>query len=162
MHVLPDVQVSIVEYTETEHNKRHGIDRGVSSSTTSAVAEDDDIFLLTQSSSGAGDSAGATTSSKSEKSTTGKKAKPAASRKSMDGKEKDQMYYLVSCKDNGCGIPASHIGDMLGKVLSGSKHGVRQTRGKFGLGAKMVRGEEIEPILCTCTHWLFVTHCHSC
>ena len=26
---------------------------------------------------------------------------------------------------------------MLGRVLSGSKHGVRQTRGKFGLGAKM-------------------------
>ena len=30
------------------------------------------------------------------------------------------------------------IPDMLGRVLSGSKYGVRQTRGKFGLGAKMV------------------------
>lgn len=29
------------------------------------------------------------------------------------------------------------IPDMLGRVLSGSKYGVRQTRGKFGLGAKM-------------------------
>lgn len=37
------------------------------------------------------------------------------------------------------GIPSQNIGDMLGRVLSGSKHGVRQTRGKFGLGAKMVR-----------------------
>ena len=36
------------------------------------------------------------------------------------------------------GIPSGSIGDMLGRVLSGSKHGVRQTRGKFGLGAKMV------------------------
>ena len=36
------------------------------------------------------------------------------------------------------GIPAANIGNMLGRVLSGSKHGVRQTRGKFGLGAKMV------------------------
>ena len=36
------------------------------------------------------------------------------------------------------GIPSQNIGDMLGRVLSGSKHGVRQTRGKFGLGAKMV------------------------
>lgn len=26
---------------------------------------------------------------------------------------------------------------MLGRVLAGSKYGVRQTRGKFGLGAKM-------------------------
>lgn len=29
------------------------------------------------------------------------------------------------------------IPDMLGRVLSGTKFGVRQTRGKFGLGAKM-------------------------
>lgn len=29
------------------------------------------------------------------------------------------------------------IGDMFGRVLSGSKYGVRQCRGKFGLGAKM-------------------------
>ena len=26
---------------------------------------------------------------------------------------------------------------MLGRVLSGTKYGVKQTRGKFGLGAKM-------------------------
>lgn len=31
----------------------------------------------------------------------------------------------------------SKIPDMLGRVLSGTKYGVRQTRGKFGLGAKM-------------------------
>ena len=47
------------------------------------------------------------------------------------------MYYMVTCKDNGCGIPAENIANMLGRVLTGSKHGVRQTRGKFGLGAKM-------------------------
>lgn len=29
------------------------------------------------------------------------------------------------------------IPDMLGRVLSGTKYGVKQTRGKFGLGAKM-------------------------
>ena len=29
------------------------------------------------------------------------------------------------------------IPEMLGRVLSGTKFGVRQTRGKFGLGAKM-------------------------
>jgi hypothetical protein len=48
------------------------------------------------------------------------------------------MYYLVRCVDNGCGLPEDSIGSMLGRVLSGSKHGIRQTRGKFGLGAKMV------------------------
>ena len=38
----------------------------------------------------------------------------------------------------GCGIKEGDISHLLGKVLSGSKHGVRQTRGKFGLGSKMV------------------------
>lgn len=52
-------------------------------------------------------------------------------------KTKDSMYYEVQCIDNGCGISHNTIGVMLGKVLSGSKQGVRQTRGKFGLGAKM-------------------------
>ena len=61
------------------------------------------------------------------------------SAKKGEPKEKDQMYYVVTCIDNGCGIAEENIGDMLGRVLSGSKHGIRQTRGKFGLGAKMVR-----------------------
>ncbi len=54
-------------------------------------------------------------------------------------KVKELMYYDIQCIDNGSGINISQIGNMLGKVLSGSKHGLRQTRGKFGLGAKMVR-----------------------
>ena len=47
------------------------------------------------------------------------------------------MFYRVRCRDNGCGMPHASIPEMLGRVLSGSKYGVRQTRGKFGLGAKM-------------------------
>jgi hypothetical protein len=34
-------------------------------------------------------------------------------------------------------MPHEQIPDMLGRVLSGTKYGVGQTRGKFGLGAKM-------------------------
>ena len=63
------------------------------------------------------------------------------------------MYYLVRCVDNGCGLPEDSIGFMLGRVLSGSKHGIRQTRGKFGLGAKMVG---ILPMLLV--HIPFVIH----
>ena len=37
-------------------------------------------------------------------------------------------------KDNGCGMNHEKIPDLLGRVLSGSKYGVRQSRGKFGLG----------------------------
>lgn len=40
-------------------------------------------------------------------------------------------------QDNGAGMRHDDIPDMLGRVLSGTKFGVRQTRGKFGLGAKM-------------------------
>ena len=47
------------------------------------------------------------------------------------------MYYTVTVKDNGCGMSHSSVPQMLGVVLSGSKYGVRQTRGKFGLGSKM-------------------------
>ena len=48
-----------------------------------------------------------------------------------------QAYFRVTCRDNGCGIDDTRIADSLGRVLAGSKYGVRQTRGKFGLGAKM-------------------------
>lgn len=47
------------------------------------------------------------------------------------------LFYKVTVKDNGSGMPHTDIPDMLGRVLSGTKYGVKQTRGKFGLGAKM-------------------------
>jgi DNA topoisomerase VI subunit B len=52
-------------------------------------------------------------------------------------KPQELSYYRITCKDNGCGMPHDKIPDFLGRVLAGSKYGVRQTRGKFGLGAKM-------------------------
>jgi hypothetical protein len=62
-------------------------------------------------------------------------AAAAAGSGSLRGK--DDSYYRITCRDNGCGMPHDKVPDMLGRVLSGSKYGVRQTRGKFGLGAKM-------------------------
>eukprot|EP00798_Chlamydomonas_sp_ICE-L_P022158 gene22158-29222_t len=47
------------------------------------------------------------------------------------------LFYKVTVKDNGSGMPHKDIPNMLGRVLSGTKYGVKQTRGKFGLGAKM-------------------------
>lgn len=46
-------------------------------------------------------------------------------------------YYKVTVRDNGKGMSHDDIPNMLGIVLSGTKYGVRQARGKFGLGAKM-------------------------
>ena len=52
-------------------------------------------------------------------------------------KSNDESYLRISVKDNECGMVHEAIPNLLGKVLSGSKYGVRQTRCKFGLGAKM-------------------------
>lgn len=65
----------------------------------------------------------------------GKKAKVPVTAKSI--KSREASYYRVSCKDNGRGMPHDDIPNMFGRVLSGTKYGLKQTRGKFGLGAKM-------------------------
>jgi hypothetical protein len=60
-----------------------------------------------------------------------------AAKKKTRKKPQQEGYFVISVKDNGCGMAHHAIPDLLGRVLSGSKYGVRQTRGKFGLGAKM-------------------------
>lgn len=107
IQVLPDIKVSIVEFNEEEHNIRHHIKHY---DKKKKLETDGDII---------------------DDPTKKKKAT-----KTMES-IKQINYYDIICKDNGCGIPPDKIGDMLGRVLSGSKHGCRQTRGKFGLGAKM-------------------------
>nr|XP_016496554.1 PREDICTED: DNA topoisomerase 6 subunit B-like [Nicotiana tabacum] len=65
----------------------------------------------------------------------GKKGKDPVATKAAKGRE--ASYYRVTCKDNGRGMPHDDIPNMFGRVLSGTKYGLKQTRGKFGLGAKM-------------------------
>jgi DNA topoisomerase VI subunit B len=129
MHVLPEIELQIEEYSEAEHNELHGI--RTSHSNQNLVDEDED----------------------ETEEPVKKKAKGA---KEAAKEPKEQMYYLIRCIDNGCGIPEENIGDMLGRVLSGSKHGIRQTRGKFGLGAKMVRAFSFQYRLhCAYIHRLY-------
>ncbi|XP_010544240.1 PREDICTED: DNA topoisomerase 6 subunit B isoform X2 [Tarenaya hassleriana] len=66
----------------------------------------------------------------------GKKVKEPAVSKVLKGRG-EASYYKVTCKDNGKGMPHDDIPNMFGRVLSGTKYGLKQTRGKFGLGAKM-------------------------
>lgn len=63
-----------------------------------------------------------------------KRADPAGKK---DATVRGHLFYRVTVKDNGSGMPHKDIPNMLGRVLSGTKYGVKQTRGKFGLGAKM-------------------------
>jgi DNA topoisomerase VI B subunit len=49
----------------------------------------------------------------------------------------EEAYFRVKCKDNGTGMSHEDIPRMLGVVLSSTKYDLKQTRGKFGLGAKM-------------------------
>ncbi|KAM7497260.1 hypothetical protein LguiA_021674 [Lonicera macranthoides] len=66
----------------------------------------------------------------------GKKVKDPTSSKAIKGRG-EASFYRVTCKDNGRGMPHDDIPNMFGRVLSGTKYGLKQTRGKFGLGAKM-------------------------
>ena len=156
IRILPDITVTIEETTEAEHNRFHGI----SLHTRKGKDEDEEYLDGDASGSESGDGAPSKKKFKAtdgvsvvgninrdsldsqvsyEDSATQQSSTAKGKRKTSKGtKEKDDVtYYAINVKDNGCGIPADAIGNMLGKVLSGSKQGIRQTRGKFGLGAKM-------------------------
>ena len=65
------------------------------------------------------------------------KKKDLIAKQAKSSKGNEKLFYTVTVKDNGMGMKHDDIPDMLGRVLSGTKYGVKQTRGKFGLGAKM-------------------------
>ncbi|MFW9924552.1 MAG: DNA topoisomerase VI subunit B [Candidatus Thorarchaeota archaeon] len=52
--------------------------------------------------------------------------------------ESGTEFIRLSVRDNGIGIPHASIPKLFGRVLTGSNYGERQSRGRFGLGAKMV------------------------
>lgn len=57
---------------------------------------------------------------------------------SIDRDANRPVVYRITVKDNGIGIPEKYIPEAFGRVLFSSKYVLRQTRGLFGLGAKMV------------------------
>lgn len=52
-------------------------------------------------------------------------------------RDSNPSHYAVSVEDNGIGIPPQYVPQAFGQVLFSSKYRLRQTRGMFGLGAKM-------------------------
>lgn len=125
MHALPDIEVNIVEYSEVEHNTKNGIYREMSSAVIadSSIVEkknEDDVIKDDKEAVFEAIAGAVAAPSKKKKNTTNvmKEEKDAlidsvagaaaASKKKKKAaenvpKEKGQMYYLVSCKDNGCG-----------------------------------------------------------
>lgn len=57
--------------------------------------------------------------------------------KAVDVEKPDPKQYILSVKDNGPGIESKHVPLAFGTVLYGSKFGLKQARGMFGLGATM-------------------------
>jgi len=57
--------------------------------------------------------------------------------KAVDPDQPDPKPYILTVKDNGPGIESKHIPLAFGVVLYGSKFGLKQARGMFGLGATM-------------------------
>uniref|UniRef100_A0A0E0EQ66 DNA topoisomerase 6 subunit B n=1 Tax=Oryza meridionalis TaxID=40149 RepID=A0A0E0EQ66_9ORYZ len=127
---LPDIEIIIEEITKSKFNTmiglvdRQRIDEELYDDFESAKAREKRLakearFQETQAKNAA----------------LGKKVKEAPAAR---GKGRGEAaFFRVTCKDNGRGMPHDDIPNMLGRVLSGTKYGLRQTRGKFGLGAKM-------------------------
>jgi DNA topoisomerase VI B subunit len=130
---LPSITLRVQEMNAATLNLRRGVDSGKRRKDQTLYADeiDDDFDELANDDNEEEASDGALEPSQ---------AASSAGRKRPRDSEKKKgplMYYRISCRDNGCGIAHDRIPDSLGRVLAGSKYGVRQTRGKFGLGAKM-------------------------
>ena len=57
--------------------------------------------------------------------------------KAVDPEKPDPKPYILTVKDNGPGIESKHVPLAFGTFLYGSKFGLKQARGMFGLGATM-------------------------
>ncbi len=57
--------------------------------------------------------------------------------KAVDPSKQDPRHYVLTVTDNGPGMPAANVPLAFGTVLYGSKFGLKQARGMFGLGATM-------------------------
>ena len=57
--------------------------------------------------------------------------------KAVDPEKPDPKPYILTVKDNGPGVDSKHVPLAFGTILYGSKFGLKQARGMFGLGATM-------------------------
>jgi DNA topoisomerase-6 subunit B len=127
---LPSISVQVTEYTQKEFNQQAGI-------AESPRKNQKDTELFESKSKNARKKSLDSTAPAVEKNVdvaAGDGAAPEVKPKKRKGQD---AYFKISVRDSGCGMQHDAIPNLFGRVLSGSKYGVRQTRGKFGLGAKM-------------------------
>ena len=55
----------------------------------------------------------------------------------IEGEGKDPTDYTITVRDNGPGLPPDVIPEVFGSIMYGSKFGLKQARGMFGMGATM-------------------------
>ena len=134
--ILPDISVEITEYTQREFNHLAGLGDSPRKRQT-----DTELFQKkTTKRSRKSDTEGSVKEDQSDVASTTTEKTMDSTKKSASKQRKkaaQDAYFRIRVQDNGCGMQHSAIPDLFGRVLSGSKYGVRQTRGKFGLGAKM-------------------------
>lgn len=122
-NILPEITVHVTEYTQKEFNKEAGL-----AESPRKNANDQELFQKKTKTPKKPQQTQLQPSEETNEATTSLTKKRKAAQ---------DAYFRIVVQDNGCGMEHSAIPHLLGKVLSGSKYGVRQTRGKFGLGAKM-------------------------
>eukprot|EP01138_Halocafeteria_seosinensis_P000049 gb/GECG01000050.1/.p1 GENE.gb/GECG01000050.1/~~gb/GECG01000050.1/.p1 ORF type:complete len:865 (+),score=155.82 gb/GECG01000050.1/:1-2595(+) len=133
---LPEIEVAIEEYSAREFEKLQGInehklkDKALYKNTVLDRAES----LKQQNEASSDDATPADGPEDNELTRTNSSN---TKKKDVTHSTSTMQFYRITCKDNGGGMAHEKIPYMLGRVLTGSKYGVQQTRGKFGLGAKM-------------------------
>eukprot|EP00899_Mesostigma_viride_P011865 jgi/Mesvir1/2067/Mv02321-RA.2 len=158
---LPDIELSIEEVSQSRYNASIGLvdharvdsalydDFETEKEREKRLAREAKAEAKLQAKSGAGtaatgasappaaDGGGADNKPGGGKDPVGGKAGAKGGKDAAKSSRGHASFFRVTCKDNGTGMAHDDIPNMLGRVLSGTKYGVKQTRGKFGLGAKM-------------------------
>ena len=129
MNILPEISISIEEMTQKQFNVLRGVPTSGSSSPAANNNKKKSLMDV--------DAAASTSEPSNNNDPNNKDSKKLKDQNKKNIRAGGEAYFLITVRDNGCGMAHEAIPDLLGRVLSGSKYGVRQTRGKFGLGAKM-------------------------
>ena len=122
--MLPEINISIEEVTLTQYEELIGL--------KTHVRQDDSLYADFE-----------TEKEKTKRLKQEERKANAAAKKGGGGDGTrvpgggKKAFFRITVEDNGKGMAHNDIPNMLGRVLSGTKYGVRQTRGKFGLGSKM-------------------------